>query len=347
MNNVAISEDASLEREADQIGAKASVGGSSGRVPQANSPGPMPGHPVAQRKKVPNTVGKDDFGQFETTTFKEIEGRGVEIELKFHPHESKCDAKKIAFTQAVKQTDGGGNAVAIDPNTASKMVGSGKTGAGFHVDQLSDLDSPLYATDVSLGAGKDLKDTPLNSQIGYCYKAKPDDAKKLKRDAVLGDKPKLAKKKGVSATFETAALAIDGTDAGKYYGSVTWGYKMEGTDAAPTVTKSDIALGSKGTPTSNFIEAAKVWNVGKTRGTVQVTASPDATVLKADTMTTEKLAKDKKLKQLDTVAWGEDAAIKAEVLKDDGTGSGKIVYIKVTDCKDAGDGSAVKKLPTS
>jgi hypothetical protein len=100
-----------------------------------------------------------------------------------------------------------------------------------------------------------------------------------------------------------------------------------------------------GTPTVNFIEPAKLWNVGKTLGAVQVTADPEATVLKGDASGTEKLAKGTKLKQLETAMWGTDPAIKAEVLKADGTGSGKIIYIKNTDAKDAGDGSANKKLP--
>jgi hypothetical protein len=145
--------------------------------------------------------------------------------------------------------------------------------------------------------------------------------------------------------FETVALAIEGTDKDKYYGSVKWGYKMEGTTAAPKVTKMDIEEASKGTPTANFIEPAKLWNAGKTLGTIQITADPEATVLKGDASGTEKLAKDTKLKQLDTVFWGTDPAIKAEVLKTDGTGSGKIVYIKVADVKDMGDGSARKNLP--
>ncbi|MGC2627844.1 MAG: DUF4157 domain-containing protein, partial [Candidatus Udaeobacter sp.] len=309
-----------------------------------------------QRKKVPT-----DFGEFETTKFAEADGRGVEIILKFSPDDTKVDAKKIALSQSIRETTARGADYALDPNAATKMVPSGKSGAGYGIDALAGTTNPLYGERNTLGPAHDLKDTPAsanktadpvnlgvntNYELGYCYKDKPADVAKKKHPAALWDKPLGGKNKGESKTFETVALAIEGTDKDKYYGSVKWGYKMEGTDAAPTVTKSDIESASVGTPTVNFIEPAKLWNVGKTLGTVQVTADPEATVLKGDASGTEKLVKDTKLKQLETAMWGTDPAIKAEVLKADGTGSGKIIYIKNTDAKDAGDGSTNKKLPT-
>jgi len=311
---------------------------------------------IIQRKKAPPT----DFGEFETTKFVEADGRGVEIALKFTPDESKVDAKKIALSQSIRTALPSGAAYAIDPNQAGRMVAGGKSGAGYYIDTLPGANNPLYGERNTLGPAQDLKDTPAsantttapvnlgvntNYELGYCYKEKPTDASKKKHPAGLWDKPQGGGKKGESKMFETTAFAIEGTDKDKYYGSVTWGYKMEGTDAAPTVTKIDIDRASKGTPTANFIEPAELWNVGKTPGTIKVTADPEATVLKGDASGTEKLAKDTKVKQLDTVMWGADPAIKAEVLKADGSGSGKIVYIKNSDVKDMGDGSANKKLP--
>ena len=352
-----INDDPGLEREADQMGALASGANyfegiqTADQLPVSQSVQ----REVMQRKKVPT-----NFGEFETTKFAEADGRGVEITLKFNPDETKVDAKKIALSQSIRTTTATGAAYALDPNIASKMVGSGKSGEGYYIDTLSGANNPLYGERNTLGAGQDLKDTPqsantttdptelgknTNYDLGHCYKDKPADANKKKHPAGLWDKPRGGKNKGESKIFETAALAIEGTDAGKYYGSVKWGYKMEGTNAAPTVTKSDIEEASKGTPTANFIEPAKLWNAGKTPGTIQVTADPEATVLKGDASGTEKLAKDKKLKQLETNMWGTDPAIKAEVLKADGSGSGKIIYIKVSDVKDMGDGSATKDLP--
>ncbi len=360
MHGAKVNDDPGLEAEAEHMGSAASAVRSSR---DRHAAGSMPlsetsqQPPVLQRKKAPAT----DYGEFETTRFIDADGRGVEIILQFTPDPAKVDAKKIALSQAIRSTTAAGVAYAIGPNQATKMVASGKSGAGYTIDTLEGANNPLYGQDNTLGATQDLKDTPAsanktadpvnlgvntNYELGFCFKEKATDADKKKHPASLWDKPQVSKIKGVSKTFETTALAIDGADKGKYYGSVKWGYKMEGTDAAPTLTKNDIELASKGTPTSNFIEPAKLWNVGKTPGTIQVTADPEATVLKGDASATEKLAKGTKLKQLETNMWGTNPSIKAEVLKADGTGSGKIIYIKTADVKDMGDGSALKQLPT-
>lgn len=355
-----INADSGLEREADQMGARASRADSSGRL-QKNYPSPI-SHPaqagVIQRKKLPPKVGKDDYGQFETTSFG-AKGRGVEIFLMFHPDETKVDAKKIGLSQTLKSITASGGVTAVDPSAASRTVASGKPGAGYYHDTISNVNNPLYAGR-NLGATEDLKDTPESENsavtpklkentryiLGHCFKENPSDASKKKQSAGLWDRPQSGGKKGESKTFETAALAIEGTDAGKYYGSVKWGFKMEGTNAAPTVTPEDISIASTaGKPSPNFLEAAKLWNKAKTRGTLKVTADPEATVLKGDGSGTEKLAKDTKLKQRDAVMWGTDPAVDAEVLKADGTGSGQIVSIKHTDVKDIGDGSETKDLP--
>lgn len=301
-----------------------------------------------QRKKVPT-----NFGEFETTKFDESESRGVEIILKFHPDTAKVDAKKIALSQSVKTINAAGDTYAIDPSTSARMVGSGKAGAGYAIDRLSDKNNPIYGGK-TLGASENLKDTPLSQnttaspinvggnttyQIGQ-----PKDADKGKRAAQLYDKALGGGKKRESKMFETTALAIEGTDNGKYYGSVKWGFKMEGTDAAPTVTKMDIVEASKGNPTDNFTEAAKLFNAAKIRGKIEVIKVGGATVTKLDG-TEENLAIGKKLKQLNTVMLDDLPAVQAEILNDDGTGSGKIVYIKNSDVKDAGDGSDTKDLP--
>lgn len=352
-----INDDSVLEREADQMGAQALQSNFLKQIPQ-DTPLPVTGSlqpKIIQAKKVPT-----DFGEFETTNFAEANGRGVAITLKFDPAEQKVDAKKIALSQSVKATKENGAAYAVDPNRANRMVASGKSGAGYLIDAPGSTNNPIYFDTKNFGAAQDLKDTPESGntttdpiqlgvntvyQLGCCYKEKETDAAKTKRPAAMIDRPYGRKKKGAGMMFETAAFAIEGTDKNKYYGSVKWGYKMEGTDAAPTVTKMDIERASKGRPTTNFIQAAKLWNLGKTQGTLKVIADP-ATVYKMDLRTTETLAKDTKVKQLDTAAGGTEAMIKVEVLNPDGTGSGKLVYINVPDVKDMGDGSANKKLPT-
>jgi hypothetical protein len=190
--------------------------------------------------------------------------------------------------------------------------------------------------------------------LGYSYKVNAQDAARTTHDAALNDEPQGIKRKGAGMSFETAALAIDGADKGKYYGSVKWGYKIGGTATAPKVEAadiSDITAASSGTPTANFIEAAKLWNTGKTMGTIVVSppdpAQADALVQYVQGSGPRRVARGTKLKQLDVIKGSTEGMIKAEVLNADGTSSGNIVNIYVADVKDLGDGSANKALPTS
>jgi hypothetical protein len=228
-----IDDNARLESEADQMGNQAAQA----NLPESNSIGQAGLAPQAiqaqtmQRKKVPT-----DFGEFETTKFAEADGRGVEIILKFNPDETKVDAKKFALSQSIRNTTASGTAYALGgPNVETKMVPSGKAGAGYTIDTLQGTTNPLYGEKNTLGPTQDLKDTPAsanttaapvnlgvntNDELGYCYKDKPVDAAKKKHPAGLWDKPQGGKHKGESQTFETVALAIEGTDKDKYYGSV-------------------------------------------------------------------------------------------------------------------------------
>jgi len=357
LHGVPIYENPALEIEADQMGAKA-VNVSRTRNWQHSHRPPIGSHiqhPVIQRAASVPT----NFGEFETTNFAASNNRGVQITLLFKPDEAKVDARKIALSQSVKATMEDGTVYAPDPNKAARMVGSGKSGAGYVIDAPGTTNNPIYFDTKNLGARQTLKDTPesanttsnrtqlgtnTNYELGHCFLEKPSDASKKKHPAGLVDRPEGRKKKGAGMEFETAAFAIEGADVNKYYGSVKWGFKMEGTDAAPTVTPIDISEASKGTPTVNFSEAAKLWNNAKTQGTLKVSANP-ATVTKSDLVTTETLAAGTRVKMLDTVAGGPKPMIKVEVLNANGTGTGKIVYINVVDVQDMGDGSANKKLP--
>lgn len=320
---------------------------------------------VIQRKRVPpGRLGANDLGHFETTRFVAAGNTGVEIILLFHPDKPKVDATKIALSQSVSAKDASGAPIALDPNFATKMVGRGNPGAGYAIDRLPNQTNPIYGAD-DLAANKTLKDTPTSTnttrnrnqlgvntkyELGHCFKRNPTDADKTAHPAGMWDKAQGGGKLGENVMYETAALAIDGADKDKYYGSVKWGYKIEGTASAPTVTPIDIQPASQGTPTANFIEAAKLWNRGKTTGTLEVTANPDATVL--NSTGTERLAKGTKLKQLRVIMLGTDDAIEAvvldargaEVLNPDRTK--KIVFIKnFSDVKDVGDGKDTTDLP--
>jgi hypothetical protein len=360
---VSINDDPALEREADQMGAKALRADFLGHFRESNQSTASESmeRRVIQRKKVPT-----GFGTFATTEFKaRDEGngrRGVDITLAFDPDPGKVDAKKIALSQSIKTTTAGGLDVPLGPTQAGRMVATGKPGAGYAIDQHESTNNPIYYNTKNLGPKEELKDTPVsppatdpkdptkvllatNYELGHCYKEKPADKKKKTHPAKLVDKPRSGRK-GESQTFETAAFAIEGVDKNKYYGSVKWGYKVEGTDAAPIVSETDIELAStKGKPSDNFIEPAKLWNVGKTQGVLQVKTAPEVIVGKADGSGGIKLAKGTKLKQTDAILFkGGIPGIQAEVLDAKGMSTGIKVNIKTSDIEDLG-GSPNKELP--
>ena len=78
------------------------------------------------------------------------------------------------------------------------------------------------------------------------------------KDAALYDGPTLANAAQDSRqVFETTALAIDGEQAGTYYGSVRWGWR---TDGDGNFTKLPLEAVSMGNPSETFMDAAELWN---------------------------------------------------------------------------------------
>src|SRR5678815_3065689 len=57
--------------------------------------------------------------------------------------------------------------------------------------------------------------------------------------------------------FESCAICKKGTDVGVYYGCVSWGFDV---DAANTFTEHSFTSISRGTPSKDFLAAAKKWN---------------------------------------------------------------------------------------
>jgi hypothetical protein len=228
----------SSERQADAIADRVVRGQSSDDLLQVAAQVRPPAN-VIQLKKVPT-----GYGDFETTSFEnkdEGKRRGVDIELAFNPDEKVANAKAIALTQSIRNISSTGTFLPLGPNPAGRMVPAGKPGEGYAIDASGATNNPLYYDTKNLASKEELKDTPVtnptvdpkdptkvlvkaNYQIGHCYKEKPTDTTFKKQSATLVDKPRTSRV-GESQTFETAALAIDGKDKNKYYGSVRWGYK--------------------------------------------------------------------------------------------------------------------------
>src|SRR5262249_22975726 len=146
-----------------------------------------------------------------------------------------------------------------------RTVPEGKTGAGFGIDNLAEYASPLYAADKP-GPHDTLASTGTLAQFGqhgFRYIEGNDEKQAVKRqDALLKDKPCIRDaQKNSGQTFEATALAIEGTQAGTYYGSVSWGWK---TDEKEAFSKLPLAVVSRGVPGKNFLASAARWNDTKT-----------------------------------------------------------------------------------
>ncbi len=186
---------------------------------------------------------------------------GVDIELKFHPGD-KVDAKKIGTLQTIVSFDKGkislpsGDEATLNERT----IPEGEEGAGTRIDQLSDDDytNPLYATGVA-AEEDELGDTATNDQWGkHGFHFKDEKGKIQEQDATLKDKPTRPDRgENANQTFESTALAIEGTQEGTYYGSVQWGWES---DAKGNFKQLPLSLKSNDVPTDTFAAASERWN---------------------------------------------------------------------------------------
>jgi hypothetical protein len=64
-----------------------------------------------------------------------------------------------------------------------------------------------------------------------------------------------------SQTFEVSALAIEGRQAGTFYGSIHWGWHS---DASNTFTREPLSVISVGVPTPAFKQSTTLWNASQT-----------------------------------------------------------------------------------
>ncbi len=335
-----VNDDEGLEREADDWGARAARGEPVGRGGAASgaasgAPGPV------QRKRI-----SSHWGDFEDANYrKSADGHRVDIELTFQPGEH-VDATKIGLAQSLKNVKRG-VPDAIDPTEKLRMVRSGPN-AGNKIDRLMDRTNPIYGskdTDTSkLEATKETNAPPgtvpdrtnATYKLGHHYT----DAGSLKHaDAWMHDKPASDRSPNSGMEFETAALAIDGAQRGTYYGSVRWGFRVNG---AGELTTLDLALVSPGTPSQRFLAAASGWNQATARGTI--VASGDNAQLYDESMKAAfRLPKDTPVEIIDPITYRGVAY--SQVRIQDGHHAGKTGYVKTAKLTDKGDGKPTTDLP--
>jgi len=202
-------------------------------------------------------------GEWHTDTYDTIKSGGtdvgVDIDLVFSP-QPPVNATKIGLTQTATSTFAGAPH-AINPTVGARSIPAGQPGAGAHIDQLAQFRNPMYATGATSPADT-LASTPTSKQWGqHGWLYKDAAGKEKKQDAHLIDKPQLAVANNSSQIFESAALAIDGVQAGMTYGSVQWGWTRDGVG---NFSKLPLKVVGYGTPTAQFRQAAALWNANPT-----------------------------------------------------------------------------------
>jgi Domain of unknown function (DUF4157) len=133
---VDINDDSSLEREADEMGARAARGepaGTPGGAPISPTSGAAQRKVIQRAQEVPT-----HYGKFKTTKFDKVGTTGVSCILEFHPDENVVDAKKIGLSQTAKITYDNGTHTGIDPTKEGRRVKSGG-GQDYVLDRLHAL----------------------------------------------------------------------------------------------------------------------------------------------------------------------------------------------------------------
>jgi hypothetical protein len=347
---MAVNDNKGLEGEADRMGEQATQmkmagGGEKSLSGSAKSSSPAQ-MKVIQRQEVPT-----DFGKFRTDKFEKIGQKGVDILLKFDPDPDKINATKIGLAQSVKITNGDSSHTGIDPTKEGRRVQQGE-GADYVHDRISSSNNPIYgAPDLvgEEGLDKTRKDNNYSAaetevgknatyELGHAYKEKEN---VLKKEAGLSDTPKGGTKEGEGNVFESTAIGLEGPDKDKYFGSVKWGYETKG----GALEISDIEIASKGDPTANFVESAKLWNDTKARGILEVIADPASAYDETGRQWVD-VAKGTKGRQSQrTASIGGIGVVEMALLDDAGVPTGKVYFVKVLDLKDTGDGGNTIPLP--
>jgi hypothetical protein len=227
-----------------------------------------------QRKKVETMGGEFEARDDKYTLSQSGNSRGAEIEITFIPRDP-VDATKIGLTQAIRGYKN--NAPYMANNSATlqdRTVPSGQEGEGWRTDRMKEKANPIYGIDDAPNLASSSTSSGNNARIGKHYR---DGGNVLQHEpAWMYDGPSYNNAQTNSGTvFETTALAIEGAQAGTYYGSVQWGWTTSGSGDHKLV---DFAVVSYGVPSTNFMAAANRWRTAKTSTGANPLALPTDTV---------------------------------------------------------------------
>ena len=197
-------------------------------------------------------------GLFELTRHDKLGGptfkpaARYDVRIEFLPYDI-VNCSQVALTQISVARLNGKPAFASDADKARALKASEGT-EGVGIDRLSGSTSPFYGTS---NAGI----TGSTAHFGSHTPGKAADRAWLEdKPGLPGTSPATSRTAGLAMGFhfETCAICAQGTDKDSYYGCVSWGYDISGTDV---FTEAPFAKVSRGTPSSDFLAAAKKWNV--------------------------------------------------------------------------------------
>jgi hypothetical protein len=258
---VSINDAVPLEREADEMGARAARGESvSGSAPQAGgavqrAPLQMKRGGVIQRA-VDTHGGAWDIDKYERVSSGNFRG-ALADRLRFTPN-TNVDATKIGFIQTLKNRRNGARAVVNnEPVLEGRAIPAGSPQEGTYIDRVSDRNNPVYGGE-DLTASQTIADSAPqgNTDFGHRYRDSSNAWKA--KDATLYDRPRLSNAaRDSEQRFETSAIALEGAQKNTYYGSVQWGWKTDGSGDHQLLP---LQVVSQGTPTATFMQAADLWN---------------------------------------------------------------------------------------
>jgi hypothetical protein len=336
------------ERHADSVADHVVAGRSAEALLDRLAAAPLsaanPQSRVLQCKPIPTKpIPPTNFGTFKVTKFESVEPSGqedgIDINLEFDPDSSKVDASKIGLIQAAR-SQVGGVAIANEVTIRKRMVPKG-TGEGFSIDRTAKdkFTNPVFGTVVPDPKDK-LGDTGMSGggHWGKSFK----DASGLNHDvAQLKDRARLPER-GINSGqfFETAAVAVEGKQAGTYMGSVNWGWSVDGKGVFSAVIPT---LKSKGNPSAEFKAAAQMWDKASTSGTIKTTASP-TDIYSSAFKVKYQVDKDTEVEPIPGAVI-HDNIVYYDVTIKSGSHANKPGTIKASDVADVGGGSPLMKVP--
>ena len=190
--------------------------------------------------------------------------RGLHIKLEFTPNHT-VNATRIVLVQTV-------SAIKNDQIYFKDQSVANRARFNVSIDQTGDSASPEYAAAASTSGGT-FGGAPVQNGAGrHGSRYKPWFSPWQVQSAWLTDNPHMRGITGFSQQrFETTAIAAEGSDKGRYYGSVKWGWVWRPGTAVKLIPL-EVANPGYGA-SEQFRESAKQWNRTQTttgRNPVQI-----------------------------------------------------------------------------